>query len=124
MIGTFTSTPEFNLHRQKVTAVDASVPTQQSAGVNAKGFRWAVIEVVLKSGTLTNLNLQVMFWSAAAGAFIPCTNTDLQVTGLSGSIRWTVPVMGGIFWVKVDAIAGTGPELEFHVAGYGEPSAF
>lgn len=124
MIGAFTSTPEFNEHRTGVSGADATPPIQSSKGVNAKGYRWAVIDVVLESGALTNLDFQVMLWSAASGKFVPAVNTDFQVTGVGAPTQLVIPVYGSIFWVKVDALTGTAPVVGFHVAGFGEPSAF
>lgn len=124
MIGKFTSSPEFNAHREGVTAADVSLPTKAAAGVNARGFRWALIDVVKASGTITDLDLQIYFWSEAADAFVPSNDSAHTVTNLTDSIRFAVPVYGQVFWVNVDALTGTSPEVEIHVAGYGEPSAF
>lgn len=124
MIGTFASTPDFNQHRTGVNAVDAVAPTDQKVGVNAKGFRWAVIDVVLESGSLTNLDFQVLLWSAASGKFVPAVNTDFQVAGIGAATQLVIPVYGSVFWLKVDALTGTIPVIGFYVAGYGEPSAF
>lgn len=124
MIGTFTSTPDFNQHRTGVAAVDATTPTDRKVGVNAKGFRWAVIDVMLESGTLANLDIQVVLWSEASGKFVPAVNSDFKVTGITTATQLVIPVYGCTFWVKVDALTGTSPKIGFSCAGYGEPSAF
>jgi hypothetical protein len=118
------SAPDFNTHRTGVNGVDGAAPTTKANGVNAKGFRWAVVDVVLESGVLTNLDFQVYLWSEATGSFVPVVNTDFQVTGIGEATQLVIPVYGGVFWVGVDALTGTAPVIGFNVAGYGEPSAF
>jgi hypothetical protein len=112
------TSPEFSSHRQDLAAADGAVPTQASAGINARDYEYAVISIDKTTGTITDLDVSVYFWDDVAGKFIVSKDADAVHTDITDSTQFTLKVLGRIFWVRVVSLTGTGPKIDINVAGW------
>lgn len=110
--------PQFQVHRT-VTADDGAAPTitDINLGSRADGYEKCVVNAV-PSGT-ANPVMEVLFWSDAAGRFIP-TNpaTSLPAAGADVAQSLVFDVIGRIFIVIVVSGTGAGSTI-IEIAGFG-----
>lgn len=107
--------PDYALHRSGVTAVDGASITDRRRGINMAGNAQAHIQVV-PSGT-ANPSVEVLWWSEAAGKFIP-EHTALAKAGPGSnkSYEFTVDAKGRIMFVAMKTL--TAGSVEIAVSGF------
>jgi hypothetical protein len=111
----FPQLPNVSLHRKGVTAADAAIPTDPSFGVDCYPFRWAIIQVHLRSGSLTDLDLEILYWNPLVEKFVP--NVPAQtILNLTGSASVPVEVFGRRAYVKITSITGTSPVVDIGIS--------
>jgi hypothetical protein len=95
--------PEYNLHRE-VAAADVAADTVKAHGMVMQDYRYANIQVVPAGGA--NPDIEVMFWSEEAGAFIS-EHTALAFSGIGVNTPYevTVDANGRRLWVMVPTMA-------------------
>jgi hypothetical protein len=95
--------PEYGLHRE-VDAPDAAASTVKNHGMVMQDYRWANVQVVPAGGA--NPDIEVMFWSDEAGAFVS-EHTPLSFSGIGVNTPYeaTVEANGRRIWVKVPTMA-------------------
>lgn len=101
---------EFNPHRGKLTAADSAGALSGSgftktAGINGDGFRKAVIDCNMDTGTATSVVYEVLYWSDDKQAFVSGSPAD-SFTLTGGQGQFTVEHGGRIFLVAVRTITG------------------
>ena len=106
--------PEYGLHREGISALDASNETNKKAGVNFAGQDQAFFQVIPSGGA--NPTVEVLVWSEAAGEFIQA-NAPATFTGLGAdrAYEFTVSALGRILWVKVTG--GTTGNVDIYASG-------
>jgi hypothetical protein len=93
--------------------------TDRRRGINMGGYRAANIHVVpLSPGA--NPDVEVLFWSEAAGEFIP-GNTPIAKAGIGVGkpYEFRVDCNGRIMFVKITGGLADTEEVEVYVAGFG-----
>lgn len=111
---TLSVAPDFNLHRGGVSAPDSGTPPVFLHGVNSRDYARAVVDVS-NTGTLAEVTLEALFWSDASASFV--SDTPPQTFTLSAAGQFTVETHGRRFFIKVNALSGTGCVLTLQAAG-------
>lgn len=108
--------PQFAPHRTGLSAADGSNSDKKAEGVNCEGFNDIAVDVVKVSGTITDLDVEVLFWSETTGAFV---SQDAQITKADHTtgFQFVFESQGRIFWVKITTLTGTTPVVSIYVAG-------
>ena len=108
--------PRWTPHRLDISAADGAVTTKKADGVNAEGFSNVSVDVSKISGTITDLDVEVLFWSEISEKFV---SEDAKVTkeNHTDSFQFIFDSMGRIFWVMITALAGTDPVVGVYVTG-------
>jgi hypothetical protein len=96
--------PDFSLHREAVAAVDSSNPTDPALGVDARGFREAVVNVTFSWG-ISSCDLEVLFWNERAGAFVSASPA-VTFASVTANKAVAFEAKGRRFFVKVTALTG------------------
>lgn len=90
----------FKKFRENIIAVDVSVPTEKSAGLNFAGYDIAMFQVIPSGGA--NPNIEVLSWSPTAGTFISANPVAVKAgAGVDVPYEFTVSAYGRTFWVMV-----------------------
>jgi len=114
--------PKFTVHRKQLAAVDgAGAIADRRLGMNMAGFEYAVVRVVPSwTGGSPSPNIEVLFWSEEAGAFIQEATTISQAAPAAKTpYDLRVPVRGRIIFVKVTGtiVGASGDRVDVLVAG-------
>jgi hypothetical protein len=112
-----TAAPDSTPWRTVTGAVDA-VFDSQGIGVNAGQYRFVNVEVLPSGGA--NPNLEVLFWSDLAGAFVS-ENVALTKNGIGVDtpFTFTVEANGRIFLVAVKAGIAAAQLVKFATSAWG-----
>jgi hypothetical protein len=108
--------PDLGLHRSKVTAVDASNPTTQASGVNARGFEKAILDIFLEPSGATTVTIEILFWSDKAAAFVSASPA-LTTGAVTVSSQFQFDVLGRTFFAKLTAGTFGTNGVTLHVSG-------
>lgn len=108
--------PRWTPHRIDLTAADGAATTKKAEGVNAEGFSNIAVDVSKVDGPITDLDVEVLFWSEISEKFV---SEDAQITKTNhtDSFQFVFDSMGRIFWVMVTALTGTTPKVSVYVSG-------
>lgn len=101
---------EFHLHRSKLSAVDAAGNLSgagfgKTAGVPGEGYRKAVIDCNMDTGSATSVVYEVLYWSDDKQAFVSASPSD-TFTLTTGNGQFQVEHGGRIFLVAIRTITG------------------
>lgn len=91
------------VHRQNVTAVDASDPPE-AGGVNGAGFQHCRFDVTLTGTGFTSLDVQVLFWNSRQSKWFGGASRTFTATGQHALV---VEARGSTIFLKVAAFQGT-----------------
>ena len=94
-------------HRTGITAVDTVDPPTVASGVNCRDYMQCRFDIVKNSGTVTTLEVQILFWNSKQGAFM--RGSKLEVDELPKAI--VTDVRGAIVFLKVTKLEGTTPNI-------------
>lgn len=96
--------PNYVLHREAVAAADTVPHTERRHGMAMEGYEVGLVQIVPSGGA--NPNLEVLFWSEAAGAFIK-QYPALAVSGIGANTpqEYAFNCYGRAIFVSVTAIA-------------------
>lgn len=108
--------PVWSPHRLGLTTADGAVSTKKAEGVNSEAFNDIAVDVVLQSGSLTDLDVAVLFWSDAAGKFVVESPSITNINNTTG-FQFTFQSTGRIFWIQVTSLTGTNPVVDIYVTG-------
>ncbi len=115
-LGAF-STRQFNPHRKGVSATDSAAPTDANAGTNGQGYEKMLVDLAVKSGTLTGCTLEVLTWSEASQSFVSQYPAASQAMTGPGQFAFD-QLYGRRFWIMVSALTGSAPVLDISVQGF------
>ena len=109
------------LHRDGLTAPDASDPATAAAGVDCAGYRRVRFDIdTMGSTDLTALRLQLLHWNAAAGRYFRGAEREFAAPELAENPvpSLEVEVRGATVFLKV--ISATATALDLNI--YATPS--
>ena len=92
-------------HRTAITAADATDPT--SGGIDCGEYTEARFDIVKNSGTVTALEVQLLFWNSKQAAFM--RGSKLTVDELPKAI--VTDVRGATVFLKVTTLTGSSPNI-------------
>jgi len=113
--GQIGTSPDFRLHRDAVTTVDALPVTDKNMGVNGSGYDEGLAN--LKVGAGGGVTFEVLYWSDLAGAFISESSPITFAVGASSAMAVQFPIKGRRFFISVN-INAAGAPASAEVAGF------
>jgi len=105
------------LHRDGLTAPDASDPTTAAAGVQCAGYRRVRFDVDTTGSTnLTALRVQLLHWNPAAGRYFRGAEREFTASELAANPvpSLEVEVRGGTVFLKVVSATATALALDVY----------
>jgi hypothetical protein len=105
------------LHRDGLTAPDASDPTTAAAGVQCAGYRRVRFDIDTTGSTnLTALRVQLLHWNAAAGRYFRGADREFTASELAANPvpSLEVEVRGGTVFLKVVSAMATALALDVY----------
>ena len=91
------------VHRSGVTAVDSADPADTSGAIDSKGYKECRFDVTI-TGTITRLEVQVLFWNPRQEKWWGGGKRTFTSTGQHALV---VDCRGAIIFLKVTAFSGT-----------------
>jgi hypothetical protein len=105
------------LHRDGLTAPDASDPTTAAAGVECAGYRRVRFDIdTTGSSNLTALRVQLLHWNPAAGRYFRGAERQFTASELAENPvpSLEVEVRGGTVFLKVLSATATALALDVY----------
>ena len=92
------------LHRNSITAVDTTDPSDTSGAVNCAGYEQCRFDISITGTGLTSLTVQVIFWNSRQSKWFGGASRQFTVTGQYALV---VEARGTMIFLKVTAFSGT-----------------
>ena len=92
------------LHRNGVTAVDASDPEGTGGAIDAAGYKCCRFDITITGTGFTSLEVQALFWNSRQSLWFGGAKHQFTSTGQHAL---TVESRGGTVFLKVTAFSGT-----------------